>query len=1254
MITLHKLSGFIVCTILVITTLFSASIDEISSSMPAGEDGPKIMTRSPGDGGTYIEMVPSDSSMTETIFNLSSNEGKAWELENNLLAPEEDFTASTPGGGPICGSRSIIRSGSSYFVAFTRGSDSYLSFWLTRYDEEMERWEEPIIVNNFSGELTGRPELAVLDDELFYIMPLVSSGPSNSRILAASTSIDRWYWMSNSSVKRVDDHAGIDGNIGSVVWGSALVFFWTEEGTDAIVRRAWEDGVLGNTISVMSDVGLFTVNNYRILGTNRLIMFHTDADSSGINISLSTTGGLTWSDDMVITGTMQGISSISSTKYGQRYYLNAISTTEARSSLFRSDDGMSWSVSPSDIPLTGSAPDGYFEGQISADRSQVVLALENNGSVEIHASHDGGDTFQLLERLQSGMGYPVQSLEKGLVGAFGNGRSIIYRFKESMDGQMVTGPLTPMGLKSWDDIGLDVVGYTPGTFVGLRILNREMTLQLYPGTGWLDLSELQEGDINGRHFSSMGMLSGGWTSGPDLSSSIRIELRLQRSEEQAPAVSRIYLNYTTAFPFTSQLGFPENIVSAVNCSATGNGYMLDNGKAKGEIVIGPIEKEEDWCDIISFRASSITSRVTYRMELLDRELAPIRGFEEERSVRFTGSSVKGFARWGRNFLFDLPGPVNMINVRITIESEVTNGMPVIESITFEDSEAPSLISVEVDRNDLLRGESAIFEITASDREAPMEQLHVNMEHMGPEDQEWSSEMFKGQILGEGVWEVPFVTEYSSDPGSYDIKVTLVDPMGDTFSEVMALKMKVRNNPPVKPFAYIDSDRVSSGDAVFVVIYTPGKDLETPTEELTYSIGISRDGTPYESVDGFTDTTYLIPENTVEKGEVWNISIAAFDGMDSSDPLLLSFEVENSPPKVLGAPRNITMKEDGSPHPLDIDSWFSDHDRDELHYSLIAGEGVYIIDNGSGQYLIGPEPDFNGISDLEVTASDGASEAVHHADVIVEPVNDPPVLHTMGDVVIEQGQTLVYHISAFDQADDEPVSVSVDILNKIPGVDPGTNLHMMKNGSFILKATNDMMGEFRIVVTADDGTEKISSEFNITIINTNDPPSRPMITVDPDLRMFIGKCNVVLRANATDPDIPWGDELRYIWRSDIQGELGDGKVIEVTLEEGHHVITVEVEDLEGSSVSATEEIEVAGELTSTGETLRTADLIKISLAVGALIGAIIGILIALIRHQKKRTSSENGGEDHGDEKENGDKEKKEDPVENGKEGGEKDE
>jgi uncharacterized membrane protein len=85
-------------------------------------------------------------------------------------------------------------------------------------------------------------------------------------------------------------------------------------------------------------------------------------------------------------------------------------------------------------------------------------------------------------------------------------------------------------------------------------------------------------------------------------------------------------------------------------------------------------------------------------------------------------------------------------------------------------------------------------------------------------------------------------------------------------------------------------------------------------------------------------------------------------------------------------------------------------------------------------------------------------------------------------------------------------------------------------------------------------------FTIKVVNPNDPMEEPVITQPVTGATFKVNQSISLVGECVDPDVPFGQELEFIWSSDLEGELGRGASIVVNFTVvGDHTITLTVKD-----------------------------------------------------------------------------------------------
>jgi hypothetical protein len=116
---------------------------------------------------------------------------------------------------------------------------------------------------------------------------------------------------------------------------------------------------------------------------------------------------------------------------------------------------------------------------------------------------------------------------------------------------------------------------------------------------------------------------------------------------------------------------------------------------------------------------------------------------------------------------------------------------------------------------------------------------------------------------------------------------------------------------------------------------------------------------------------------------------------------------------------------------------------------------------------------------------------------------------------------------------------------------------------------DQSGDGFIKIKVSDGEDASFLIMGVVIEPLPDPPKDVMILSPSNGSVLLPGRTALLLAEAVDPDQPYGDNLTYIWTSDLDGPLnGPGSLREeyrFLLSPGVHNITLEVIDSTGNSV-----------------------------------------------------------------------------------------
>ena len=1216
--------------------LFSLVFILISTPLTNGQDPsstPLESAEAPSRGieGHTETVIEPGPGMFENMSGLSNEGTTAFTLESNTPLPFHTITASHLTGLDLNGARTVSTTGHHTFVAYIKKGAAWTSFWLSRYDSRSDYWDPPLEVHNVTGYSSSACELLIHQGRLYLLMSLISGTPSQSGLFMKHSSVENWIGLVDQDPTSLDIGGSVTRKTGMAGSGNSVVVFWKKDTSNELWEIMFTDGVWSNPVKVLSVVGTFALSVRDLGSTRHLMLFFTSGNGRSINLTVSTNNGVTWGGIVNVNRTAPGsfISHLSATEFQGMVNLLAVDRNNGKGYVFGSPNNINWKASQTVFDLSPGDPvDGNLEGQISSDRSQVAVSIEKGGKMQIYTSEDEGKTFSLLAEIGSDAHCPLMTEDKSVIGFFEGNSLNLLRFEKEMSGHLRTVLIRPVGLRSWNDIGLNVDGFDEGCGLNLRVLDGSDDSQLFPETGMEDMLSYPAGNIEGPTYSHALPLAGAWTGGASLVRGIKLEIQVERVIDSDPAILSIVINHSSSMIFSEEIADPEHISMLSNCSVTGSGVRLDDYSNRGEFVYGPVEKEDEWCDVLGIDVSSQSVKVSFRAELRDDNMRTIPGYSFGDSVEMRGLTGINYARWNTRYLKDLPGTVGRINIAFRIASEEPTARPTVETVHFDMSVGPLIEDAVLTDTGLMRGQSAEVILEVSDREDPVDLLGVKLQHRLKGTGPWLDHMSRGSMLVSGAWSLPFITSYTDPVGEYELKATVIDSMGDTAELILPSTFTLANNRPIPPLAYIIPDRPTTGSDLSVEIFKTGSDLETPEEDLAYSYRIYRNDVLYSELLNTKQKEYRLDEGIIREGEVWKASITTFDGIIESAPTMLSITVVNTLPFATDAPSNITFMEDTRTGVILYKDWFGDIDEETLQFETVVSEGITIETSGEG-IVLGTEQDFNGEGTLQVTARDEEGREQVTVQLIVEPVNDPPVISPLRNITVMQGESVTCYVSAGDAADGEEVTVTSDITDKIPGISVGHNFMQFQNGSFILEATNEMVGRHIIQLRASDGTVQVNSSFTIEMINVNDPPGKPFIAILSAKTIFNEGDEIDLSANCTDPDLEWGDNIHCTWSSTISGEIGSGASIRIVPEAGIHIITLTVEDDDGLSNSTSITVEVLPLPVETSDTLETGTLLTYTALAAFIIGAILGLLLFFLVRSRRSKPQEEGEEPSGE-------------------------
>ncbi|MEC3860643.1 tandem-95 repeat protein [Mesobacterium sp. TK19101] len=270
-----------------------------------------------------------------------------------------------------------------------------------------------------------------------------------------------------------------------------------------------------------------------------------------------------------------------------------------------------------------------------------------------------------------------------------------------------------------------------------------------------------------------------------------------------------------------------------------------------------------------------------------------------------------------------------------------------------------------------------------------------------------------------------------------------------------------------------------GDALVVELRSPGGAalpdwlaFEPATQTLT--------GQPPDGFSGDVALELFVSDGQAEVIQALTLRIPAADG--------------NSAP-VLAAPVADQHATEDAAFALTLPSDpFTDADGDALAFALSLADGgalpAWMAFDAVTLALTGTPPaDFNGTVPLRLTASDGQAQATSDFALIVDPVNDAPVITSADAVSVVGDATLVGTITATDLEGD---GITFAISG---GADAALFTLVAGQLSFAaipdFQAPRDANGDnvYEVQVTASDGTDGVGQLMRITVM----PPATAITT-----------------------------------------------------------------------------------------------------------------------------------------------------------------
>ena len=352
--------------------------------------------------------------------------------------------------------------------------------------------------------------------------------------------------------------------------------------------------------------------------------------------------------------------------------------------------------------------------------------------------------------------------------------------------------------------------------------------------------------------------------------------------------------------------------------------------------------------------------------------------------------------------------------------------------------------------------------------------------------------------------------------TYYIEIYAVDEKGWESSTVRST-FQVLNTPP--ELAPIGNREIYQDE--LLVLNVTAVDVDTdPIDGLVFA-----ENTDLFDIDMLTGTVRWRPSN--DDVGIHRVNFTVSDGNGGSDHELISIEVinVNDPPALIQPMPNITLMEDiPFDNAFDLNYFFHDVDGTSLVFDHTGNHNIIVNIGEKGIVDFSSEPEWSGHETITFTATDPDNETAYSTiSVTVLPLNDPPVLEHIEDVIVWEGETVFIDPNATD--------IDSDILKF-------EFIGAMEDDTW-LTGYNDA-GSYTLVVRVFDGELFDHQTVNITVINVN---RAPVALGGRNRSVKAGRPIYLDASRSYDPDAEGSDdpresELTYRWNfGDGSSEIG---------------------------------------------------------------------------------------------------------------------
>ncbi len=335
--------------------------------------------------------------------------------------------------------------------------------------------------------------------------------------------------------------------------------------------------------------------------------------------------------------------------------------------------------------------------------------------------------------------------------------------------------------------------------------------------------------------------------------------------------------------------------------------------------------------------------------------------------------------------------------------------------------------------------------------------------------------------GNGTGELEFIPGFDRS-GTYTVTVTVTDdgnpPMSD--SKTFSLAVDDVNRPPV--IASIDDQVVNEGQLLEFTVTAADQD---PSDTLYLTASNLPEGASFVDHGNRTGTFSWTPGYD-QAGVYPDVHFEVTDGIatDSEDITITVNNLNRAP--LLNTIGDKTINEGQL---LEFTVTAADQDPSDTLYLTASNlpEGASFVDHGDRTATFSWTPGYDQAGvypDVHFEVTDGIATDSEDITITVNNVNRPPVIASIDDQVVNEGQLLEFTVTINDPDLDDTINLSVN-----PQLQ-GASLTPQGNRQWLFSWTPgfDQAGDYNIVFTAfDNGGLSDTEDVGITVIDVDNVP-----------------------------------------------------------------------------------------------------------------------------------------------------------------------